>query len=1165
MSASDGVATGVAGVLSGCRSGRLIRLLALLFCLYQSQVAAAETQQHHVLLINSYHQGMSWVEAIHQAVKDEFTNSDVILQLENMDSKQYHSEDYFRSLARHYSEKYKNTPFDLILATDNNAYDFLREHRSRLFPDVPVVFSGVNDFREEQIAGMSQITGVAEQFDARGTVVNALKLFPETQQIYIINDYLKTGRAWVREIKRQLKDIGPSVNMIYSDDLTLDEQKQLLGQLPDKSLVLLGVYFSDQLGYHSTYEKIGAELAEASRLPVFCLLEFNIGSRVVGGNVISGYSQGQLMAQLGKRILQGESAQSIAVVTQGSNRFVFDFNALQHWRVDVERLPQGALIVNEPWSFYKAYRSQIWAAVIFILLLLSIISALFMSIRKRIRIEADLRQSKQRFEGIFNQTFQFIGLLTPEGYVLDANMTALKSSEIELDEILGRHFCDTPWLSHSEKERKKMQAAIRAAAAGEFVRYEVTHQTATGRLIEMDFSLKPVFNDKGEVTLLIPEGRDVSDLKEAQSALEQSSNLLKRVVEDQQFLLDNINDFIYRHDLAGHFEYVSPSIRQITGYTPDQWAGHYVDTLTSSPINQRVSDYTEEALTTGIPHAPYEIEVRHKSGKLIRLEISERPYKKAGDIVGMIGVARDVTDRAAAEAALQELNRFQKTILENADVWLAVYDAQGDIAIWNKTAQRISGYSREEVQSRQHIMTLLYPEPGYREQVWENVLPAIEGKQPLDNYRSKVVCKDGSVRCMVWNTRALDGAKGTRGSVTIGLDITEQERASREAMELRNYLQNVINSMPSVLVAVDQKGRVVQWNTAAEAVTGKSLYEVKGRALDEVFTRFIDDMATIFSSIETGEPSMGVRRMRTTENATYYEDISIYPLAGDVQGAVIRVDDVTERVRIEEMIIQSEKMLSVGGLAAGMAHEINNPLAGVLQNMQVMKNRFDLSLPKNQLEADACQISLEGLSEYLERRGIHKMMESVTRSGLRAARIVENMLSFSRKSTLEYAPQNLARLVDSTIELAANDYDLKKNYDFRKIEIVRNYQPELPDVPCESGQIQQVILNILKNGAHAMAQNKPQGGVSRFEIGVDHDREGVQVSITDNGPGMSPAVLKRVFEPFFTTKQVGVGTGLGLSVSYFIITENHKGSMTVHALPGQGARFTFKLPIKRPG
>ncbi|MCW8947908.1 MAG: PAS domain S-box protein, partial [Sedimenticola sp.] len=619
---------------------------------------------------------MTWVEDIQRAVDETLVieGDDIALQIENMDSKRYHTSAYFESLARHYAEKYRDTQFDLILATDNNAYDFLLQRKDELFPGVPMVFSGVNDFNDTQISDVAKITGVAEQFDAGGTIEFALKTFPKTRQIYIINDYLKTGRAWVRELERQLSEIDPTVELIYSENLSLAEQKKRIAGLPETALVLLGVYYSDRDGYQSTYEKIGAELVAESQVPVFCLLEFNVGQHVIGGNVISGYYQGQMMAALGKKILQGEPVESLAVVSQGANQFIFDFNALTKWGIGLSELPEEAIVINEPWTFYNAYRSQIWLAVVFVLLLLAIILTLYFSIRKRIKIESELRDSKQRFESIFNQTFQFIGLLTPEGVVLDANQTALKRSNIDLGEIKDRHFADAPWFSHSPQEQAKLREAIRTAASGEFVRLQMTHQIEPGRLIDVDFSLKPVFDAKGEVTLLIPEGRDISELKEAQSALEQSSNLLKRLVADQQFLLNNINDFIYRHDLTGKFEYVSPSIKQITGYTVEEWGGHYADYLTASPLNERVKKYTDEALRTGVQHVPYEIEITHKNGNLLRLEISERPYKKADEIVGMIGVARDVTDRAKAEEVVQDLNSFQQTILENADVWLAVYD-----------------------------------------------------------------------------------------------------------------------------------------------------------------------------------------------------------------------------------------------------------------------------------------------------------------------------------------------------------------------------------------------------------------------------------------------------------------------------------------------------------
>ncbi|MCP4695216.1 MAG: histidine kinase, partial [Desulfobacterales bacterium] len=189
-----------------------------------------------------------------------------------------------------------------------------------------------------------------------------------------------------------------------------------------------------------------------------------------------------------------------------------------------------------------------------------------------------------------------------------------------------------------------------------------------------------------------------------------------------------------------------------------------------------------------------------------------------------------------------------------------------------------------------------------------------------------------------------------------------------------------------------------------------------------------------------------------------------------------------------------------------------------------------------------------------------------TNSGKRAAKIVDNMLSFSRKSESAFAPHNLGLLLDQTLELAENDYDLKKKFDFRQIEIIREYALDMPETPCEASKIQQVFLNILKNGAQAMAEDVLDAeyrGSPRFILRVFMDGDMSRVEIEDNGPGMDDATRKRVFEPFYTTKGIGVGTGLGLSVSYFIITENHNGSMAVESAPGKGARFIIRLPRRK--
>ena len=276
------------------------------------------------------------------------------------------------------------------------------------------------------------------------------------------------------------------------------------------------------------------------------------------------------------------------------------------------------------------------------------------------------------------------------------------------------------------------------------------------------------------------------------------------------------------------------------------------------------------------------------------------------------------------------------------------------------------------------------------------------------------------------------------------------------------------------------------------------------------------------------------------------------------------IRDISEHRQAQEMMIQSEKMLSVGGLAAGMAHEINNPLAGMLQTADLMTKRLTNDrLPANLQAAREAGLDMADIRSFMEKRDIFRMLQTMKNTGLRMAGIVNNMLSFARKSDAQTALHDLTELLDKTFELATTDFDLKKNYDFKTIKLNRIYEKDLPLVPCEGAKIQQVFLNILRNGAQAM-QDAGTGN-PEFTIRTYVKKQSFCVEIKDNGPGMDKLIRKRVFEPFYTTKPVGVGTGLGLSVSYFIITENHKGQMSVDSSPGRGATFIISLPLDNRG
>jgi len=397
----------------------------------------------------------------------------------------------------------------------------------------------------------------------------------------------------------------------------------------------------------------------------------------------------------------------------------------------------------------------------------------------------------------------------------------------------------------------------------------------------------------------------------------------------------------------------------------------------------------------------------------------------------------------------------------------------------------------------------------------------------------------------------------------IHIDIDEKKRSEDEIKWLRNYLKNIIDSMPSVIIAVNKNQEITQFNSEAKKVFGFDSNHALGKKIKNI----IPDFKNLYEKIEKTFIELNPQKIDKVSldynNISYLFDITIYPiLSNKIEGSVIRMDDISSRVRLEEMMIQSEKMLSIGGLAAGMAHEINNPLAGILQSAQVILNRITKKIPANLKAAERSNIDIDSLFAYIKDRKIDNMIENVIEIGKRAAVIVQNMLNFSRKSNSGILGQDIRELMDDALELASNDYDLKKHYDFKQIKIIKEYDDYMPDVDCNRIKIQQVFLNIIKNGAYAMRTNPFQNKESFFIIKIKKDNNKARIEIQDNGHGINEEVRKRIFEPFFTTKEVGEGTGLGLSVSYFIICENHHGDMTVESKPGKGANFIITLPLK---
>ncbi|MGE4299195.1 MAG: ATP-binding protein [Desulfovibrionaceae bacterium] len=404
------------------------------------------------------------------------------------------------------------------------------------------------------------------------------------------------------------------------------------------------------------------------------------------------------------------------------------------------------------------------------------------------------------------------------------------------------------------------------------------------------------------------------------------------------------------------------------------------------------------------------------------------------------------------------------------------------------------------------------------------------------------------------------------------------QRAMHEVRHSEERYRALFETVQQGMMLLDAAGVVTDINPAAQDILGMDSGRIRSRTLPVRDWQAVDKDGVALADEEF--PTAVARRtgravrnvvlglVNDREEARRWILVSAMPQPPERDRPPYPVHatfvDITELRRLQEMLIQTEKMHSIGSLAAGMAHEINNPLSSALQAAQNLKRRLSPDQPGTRQELAVQGIAPEKLRAFLQARKITSYVDGITEASLRAATIVRSMLDFSRRSDGAVIPCDLNQLLDRVVDLASKDYDLGTQYDFKTIDIERDYDRTLPFVPCRATEIEQVVLNCVVNAAHAMAGQ--QGAAPCLVLRSRREGDWAVLVVEDNGPGMPQAVKSRIFEPFFTTKGPGVGTGLGLSVAYFIITRNHGGEVEVQSEPGKGTRCLIRLPVApRPG
>jgi two-component system NtrC family sensor kinase len=357
------------------------------------------------------------------------------------------------------------------------------------------------------------------------------------------------------------------------------------------------------------------------------------------------------------------------------------------------------------------------------------------------------------------------------------------------------------------------------------------------------------------------------------------------------------------------------------------------------------------------------------------------------------------------------------------------------------------------------------------------------------------------------------------------------QRLAEKAEELRGlkeYNENILESLDSGIVVLDLEGRVVRWNRAMEGLYGRARAEVLGQPLDAVFPEAF--LEALRGSLVLGghDQIANVYKLHlpAADGRSQIVNLAVAPFQaapGERCGTILILDDITARIRLEEQLQHAEKMASVGLLAAGVAHEVNTPLAGISSYTQLLRGQLEENDPRQQV------------------------LEKIEKQSFRAAKIINGLLNFSRSSGTEFEQVDVNKVLADVLALVEHQLDGSR------IRVRRELAERVPPVRGNENRIQQVFFNLILNARDAM----PSGGW--LTLRTHADEETVVVEVGDTGHGIRREHIRRIYDPFFTTKGIGKGTGLGLSVSYGIVQE-HGGAIFVESDPGQGTTFQVALP-----
>jgi two-component system cell cycle sensor histidine kinase/response regulator CckA len=623
-------------------------------------------------------------------------------------------------------------------------------------------------------------------------------------------------------------------------------------------------------------------------------------------------------------------------------------------------------------------------------------------------------------------------------------------------------------------------------------------------------------------------GKLIERLRRTEARFNESEVRFRSVVETAR-------DVIYTLSPEGRFTSLNPAFERITGLPCADTLGSNFLSLVHPDDAARATDIFQNAMRGSIPDI-VELRILARSGDILTGEFTITPQFHNGRIAGVLGIARDVTQRKKEEQAIQASEARYRDLFENANDLIQSVAADGTFQYVNRAWREALGYSADEA-ARLTLADVIHPD--FRQHCTE-IFSRVAAGEKLDHVECLFVTKSGRQLILEGNINAsiVDGvALATRG---IFRDITEHRYATE-------FVKNVLESVDEGFTVINPEYRIISANKAfadklklpIKHIIGKYCYEVAHGITKPCFEAGED--CAVRKAFATGARHTAHHVHLDKDRNLMHIETKAFPLKdslGRIVSAIEIHNDITDTKQLEDQLRHAQKMEAIGTLAGGIAHDFNNILTAIIGYGTLLK----LKIPENDT--------------------LRSHVDQILMSTERAASLTQSLLAFSRKRPMYFKRVDLVALVEQAKKLIerliGEDIDIK---------IVANRTPVM--IQADTGQIEQVLMNLVANGRDAM----PKGGLLTIGTSiVDIDGQFIRtygygkagtyglLEVADNGAGMDENTLKRIFEPFFTTKEVGKGTGLGLSIVYGIVKQ-HNGYINAFSEPGKGTGFKLYLPL----